>query len=109
MFILLTALCCTAVLYALYQSLGSFWAERHAYQNARHHAHKTLHDQVLRQALQEADAAGLGGAFRAYVSGVMVVTGQVRLQVGQLLWIFEQLEQGKRFDPAQPVPRFTKA
>lgn len=108
MFIIITLVFLAAAGYAAWRGLSGYFQQWRAQRHARQHADKPLKSEVLAYAEQEADAVGLGVEFRAYVCGILQQTGAEQIQVGHLLWIFDQLEQGKRFDPTQPVPRFTK-
>lgn len=106
MFVLLSLLGAALVVVLLYRSIKVTLAARRGDQNAKRHAHLELHDQVLQQALQEAQAAGIEPAFRRYVDGILAATGRNKLQVGHLFWIFDQLEQGKPFTANLDIPNF---
>lgn len=108
MFIILGALIVSAAAIIL------FWLCRNRYEQYRltrslnHHTHKILSDKTLQKALQEADACGLGVAFRDYVQGITKHTGQPYIKVGHLLWIFEQLEAGHCFHAGLPIPKYER-
>lgn len=106
MFILLTALTLSAVGMALYRVWRNSRKAQLLYQRVASHSHKTLSDKALQKALAEADACGLGADFRDYLHGISKHTGQRRIKVGHLLWIFEQLEAGERFHSNLSIPDY---
>lgn len=106
MFLLLSALIFSALGMFVYRVWRNGHRENMLYQRVANHAHKTLSDKALQKALAEADACGLGADFRDYLHGISKHTGQRRIKVGHLLWIFEQLEAGERFHSKVSIPDY---
>ena len=106
MLVLLIALLISAVGMLSYRFWRNGQKENQLYQQVAIHAHKTLSDKTLKKALAEADACGLGADFRDYLHGISKHTGQHRIKVGHLLWIFAQLEAGERFNNNMSIPDY---
>ncbi len=106
MFLLLSVLIFSAVGIFVYRLWRNWYKDRELYQRVASHAHKILSEKTLQKALAEADACGLGADFRDYLHGINKYTGQSRIKVGHLLWIFEQLEAGERFHPDLAIPDY---
>jgi hypothetical protein len=96
----------SALFVILYRFISFWWKQRTETKLLKHYECEWLDDEVLRTAQSEADDCGLGEAFADYVKGICQHTGEPRIKVGHLLWIFDQLEEDRRFHPAMLIPRF---
>lgn len=99
----------SALFVILYHFISSWWKQGIETKLPKHCECDWLDDEVLHTAQAEAEECGLGDEFAAYVKGICQHTGEPRIKVGHLLWIFDQLEEDRRFHPAMTIPRFDKS
>lgn len=107
LFEILISLVFSAVILYLFHSYNKWQADRKFYNNLKSQSCSFLSDEALTQALLEADEVGLGKCFREYLDGILQHTGEQRLKIGHLLWIFDQLESGIAFADCGVIPDFT--
>lgn len=92
LFEILISLVFAAVILYLFHTFNTWRADRQFYENLKSQSYKFLSQEALAQALHEADEVGLGKSFRDYIVGILKHTGEEKIRVGHLLWIFDQLE-----------------
>lgn len=107
LFEILISLVFAAVILYLFHTFNTWRADRQFYENLKSQSHKFLSEEALAQALREADEVGLGKSFRDYIVGILKHTGEEKIRVGHLLWIFDQLEAGILFADSGVIPDFT--
>ncbi|WP_372626679.1 hypothetical protein [Arsukibacterium sp.] len=76
--------------------------------HARKSAHLPLSANALQTAIEEAESCGVASAFNAYIEGVQCRLGRDNLQVGHLLWIFDQLEENLCYEQNMIIPTFAE-
>ncbi len=103
--LLLAALLAATAVYSI-KAIRQWWQRRQEARLLAQHAYDWLDDEVLHTAQEEAKACGLGEEFAAYVEGICLHLGAARIKVGHLLWIFDQLEEDRRFHPDMNIPTF---
>ena len=81
-----------------------FSALAHASKNA----HRPLSVNALQTAFEEAERCGVAAEFNAYIEGIRCRLGRDNLQVGHLLWIFDQLEANLRYEQNMIIPTFAE-
>jgi hypothetical protein len=76
--------------------------------HASRNAHRPLSANALKTAVEEAQRCGVASEFNAYITGIQCRLGSNNVQVGHLLWIFDQLEANLRYQQHMIIPQFTK-
>ncbi len=104
MFVMLIVL--SLVIFAGYLLWQYFTRDEKWLSNANQQAHLPLSAKALATASEEAFLAGLGAEFAAYQQGLQKRLAPAPLQVGHLLWIFDQLEQNCRYHDQLAIPQF---
>ena len=107
LFEVIISLVFAAVILYLFHTFNKWLADRKFYYNLKSQSYRFLSDEALTQALHEADEVGLGKSFRDYIVGILKHTGEEKIRVGHLLWIFDQLEAGILFADCGMIPDFT--
>ena len=107
LFEILISLVFAAVILYLFHTFNTWGTDRQFYENLKSQSYKFLSEEALAQALREADKVGLGKSFRDYIVGILEHTGEEKIRVGHLLWIFDQLEAGIVFADCGVIRKFT--